>query len=108
MLRREDVSPIQELRFSADGSRLVARSKARLEIWLTSALDQPPRTFSLPAIAGAEIAADGARVLAWNAKSAAVWETATGREVLRMEAAENFRRGTIAAAGAFSLAPLMK
>lgn len=99
-LPRTDASPIQELRFSADGTRLVARSKARVEIWLTRALDQPPRAFTLPgAITGAEIAADGARVLAWNAKSAAVWETATGREILRVEAAENFRRGSIAAAG---------
>jgi WD40 repeat protein len=102
-LARTGTQPIDELSFSADGSRLAARSKDHIEIWKCDALDQPPLALTLEGgIKGAAISADGARVLGWNAQRAEVWSTggqASGRSLFQMTPEENFGRGALAASG---------
>ena len=99
-LARSDSLPIAALQFSADGSRLLARSAKRIEVCLTSAIAQPPRVFAMEdGIDDARISADGARVLAWNAKRACAWDTVTGAELVRVSATTKFSRGALAASG---------
>ncbi len=98
---RKLTAPILELCFSTDESHLIARSAEGVETWPAAALGQPPAVIQLQAgIKGAGISADGSRVLVWNTREAAAWDSATQRVVLQMPAAAAFRRGSLAAGGA--------
>jgi WD40 repeat protein len=98
-LPRAGAEPIDALRFSADGSRLLGRSKDRLEVW-RSDVTATPLTFTLSGgVTDAAISADGARMLGWNAQRAAVWDTGSGRPLLQVAAQNAFRRGALAAGG---------
>ncbi len=99
VLARTGTEPINDLRFSADGSRLLARSRDRVEVWRCAQPEQP-LSFSLDGgIRGAAISADGSRVLAWNAKRATVWEAESGQAKLAVAAQADFRQGALAAGG---------
>ena len=99
-LMRGDATPIGDLRFSGAGSRLLARSKERVELWLASAPGSVPQAVTLGAeIKGAEPDSSGTRVLVWGAKEALVWDAAPGRELLRMRARQQFGQGAMAADG---------
>ena len=99
-LPRADATPVLELRFSADGSHLLARAKERVEVWRTGALDQPPLRIALPEeIKGTDVSADGSRVLVWGTKHAAIWDTSTAAEVLHVQVEKRIQRGAIAGNG---------
>lgn len=99
-LTRAGGEPVDELRFSADGSLLIARSKDRVEMWACSAPERPPLAVQLDgAVLGCAVSADGTRVLAWTSKRGAVWDTATGREISAMDAQDEFKEGSLAASG---------
>ena len=93
-------SSIVALQFSADGSRLLARSATRMEVCLTSEIARPPLVLAMEdGIDDARISADGARVLAWNGKRACVWDTNTGAQLCEIPATTNLSRGALAANG---------
>jgi WD40 repeat protein len=99
-LLRSGTQPIAALDFSADGSRLLARSPDCVEVWKCDAPEQPPLPFTLEGgIRGAAISADGSRVLAWNAQRAAVFDPASAQPLLQVAAQAEFRRGALAASG---------
>ncbi|MGB8166857.1 MAG: WD40 repeat domain-containing serine/threonine protein kinase [Chthoniobacteraceae bacterium] len=98
-LQRAGSEPIEDLRFSADGSHLLGRSKDRVEVWRADA-PIAPRTFTLDGgFSDAAISSDGARMFGWNAKRAAVWDAAWGERVLEVTADAEFKRGALAASG---------
>lgn len=99
-LRREGQQAIDDLRFSADGSHLLTRSKELIEVWKSSAPEQAPATFTLEGgVLDAAISGDGSSVLIWNSKRAAVFATATKQPLLQTTAQKNFRKGALAAGG---------
>jgi serine/threonine protein kinase/WD40 repeat protein len=98
--RPELSSPIVALQFSADGGHLLARSAKHVDVYLTSAIAQPPLGFAMEdGIDDARISADGAHVLAWNGKRACVWDTGTGAELLQIPAMTRFGRVALAGSG---------
>jgi serine/threonine protein kinase/WD40 repeat protein len=107
-LARASSAPIEELSFSANGSRILARVKDHLEIWECAAPGtsgpsplKPPLAVSLSSgIKGASLSADGARAFAWSENEAVVWDTASGGEILRARPARRFIAGALAAGGA--------
>ncbi len=99
-LKRQSESRCTELKFSADGSRLVARSASGLEVWNGNSLDLPPLMLRLnDGLEGLALSGDGLHVAAWNPKRAAVWDTKTGATVLEVLCQSRFRRGALAANG---------
>ncbi len=100
VLPRQGTGPVLELRFSADGSHLLALFRERIEVWLTQGPTPTAPAFTLEgAWKGVDLTADGSRFLAWNAKEAVVCETATGANLLRVETADQFRNGSLGAGG---------
>jgi WD40 repeat protein len=99
MLPRTGQQPAAELRFSSDGSTLIARSADRVEIWPSNALG-PPQTLTLDGeILGAAISADGSRVLAWTGKRAAVWDAGSGQALVQCLATETMHTAVLSADG---------
>ncbi|MBE2283804.1 MAG: protein kinase [Prosthecobacter sp.] len=100
-LARDRSKAVRELQFSADGSRLAARSAEQVEIWeCGSSWESPPQLFLLEGgVAGAKLSADGKRLLVWNARRAAVFETVSKRALLQIEAREKFRGGALSGNG---------
>jgi len=99
-LPRSDAQPIAELRFSADGTHLAARSKDRVEVWNCAAPDQPPIVRMLDGgVRGVAISADGVRVLAWNTQRAVVFAGGANEPILAVTAQDGFRQGSLAAGG---------
>lgn len=92
--------PIVDLQFSTDGARLLARGKANATVW-RSGPDSEPLILSLEdgEVSGARLSADGGRVLLWNGKEAAVWNTDTGSEVWRAAAQKSVRHAALSADG---------
>lgn len=100
LLVRTGTAPIEELRFSADGSHLLARTKEGVEIWKCATPQEPPLALTLDGgVNGADFSADGGRVLTWNPQRAVVWDTAAGKAILDLPAQKDFRRGALAASG---------
>ncbi len=99
-LTRDPPAPVQDLRFSADGSRLMARCAERVEILNAATPAASPVVVTIPeGVKGAEISADGTRVLVWNAERAAVWDTALTKELLSVPRRQEIRRTVLAAGG---------
>ncbi|MBX7211279.1 MAG: protein kinase [Verrucomicrobiaceae bacterium] len=99
-LSRAQPAPILELRFSADGTRLLARGKEHVEVWNATAPSSSPFAIPFPGgIKGSAITADGSRVLTWNAERAVVWDTAAQKELLAVQKREEIRGAVIAAGG---------
>ena len=100
VLARTAPGPIEHLRFSTDGSRLLAQTKVKVEIWATETSTQSPMVLTLDGeIKGVDFSGDGSRALLWNAKEAVVWDATTDKELLRIQPNEEFRGGAIAADG---------
>lgn len=102
-LERATQGKAEDLRFSGDGMHLLLRTATEVEVWnLSGKSGKASRVFDLPGgVVGAEISQDGARLLAWNSKTATVWETADGTERFKLpeDPSRNIRRGTLAASG---------
>jgi WD40 repeat protein len=91
---------VERLRFSADGSHLLARSSDLAEVWKCSAADPSPVAFPLEGgVRDAAISADGSKVFVWNGKRAAVFATASNQALFQVTAEESFRHGALAAEG---------
>lgn len=100
-LRRKYTTPILEMGVSTDQSHLIARSAEGIETWTIAAIVQPPWSIALPdGIKGASLSADGSRLLVWNTRQAAVWDTSSRQAVLHLHAGISFRSGVLAAGGA--------
>ena len=100
ILTREQAAPVLDLRFSADGSKLMARGKERVEIWSAATPLAPPVVPAFPGgIKGAGLCADGSRLLLWNAERAAVWDADTPKELRTVAKRQEFRNAVIAAGG---------
>ncbi len=100
-LRRKYTGPILELGVSTDQSHLIARSAEGIETWTMAAIEQTPWSIALPdGIKGASLSADGSRLLVWNTRQAAVWDTSARKAVLQLSADITFRSGVLAAGGA--------
>ena len=99
-LPRASKEPIVDLRFSADGSRLLARGKDSVEIWASGSSTTTPFVLPLPGgIKGASLSADGSRVLVWNQDRAVVWEVGSQKELLAVSKRVNIAKATLAANG---------
>lgn len=96
----DKADPIHDLRFSADGAWLLARSGSRVAVWSTQDLAAEPfmLSFSSPVL-GAVMEAGGGRFLTWTAKEGVVADATSRRELLRMSPREKFVRGAMAAGG---------
>ncbi|MGV3662116.1 MAG: WD40 repeat domain-containing serine/threonine-protein kinase [Prosthecobacter sp.] len=96
----DKADPVKDLRFSADGAWLLARSGSRVAVWSTHALAAEPfmLTFTGPVL-GALIEAKGGRLLAWTAKEGVIGDAASRAELLRMSSREKFSQGAMAAGG---------
>lgn len=104
-LPRSGSEPVVALAFSGDGSHLLARGKVLVELWACARTEESPRVFSLEGgIAGASLSGDGGRLLAWNARRAAVFDSQSGSLVREVTPRSTFLQGHLAGNGSrFSL-----
>lgn len=99
-LPRGAAEPAADLSFSADGSRLMARSKAGVEVWDGAATREKPWLLLLDGgVVGAALSANGRRVMAWNKARAAVWDETSPGPLLQVQAQSRFMHGALAAGG---------
>jgi serine/threonine protein kinase/WD40 repeat protein len=92
---------ILDLRFSADGSRLLARCQQDVEVWTTASSSLCHIPFP-SGTKGARLSADGSRVLVWDANTASIWDAdsaASPKALLTVEKREGFASGELAASG---------
>jgi len=99
-LARSGASAVRHLSVSTDGSRLLARSLDRVEIWDRSALTNAPVTLTLNGgVKGAVLNASGKTALLWNDKKAVVMAVNSTSILIQMEARRTFREGAVVGEG---------
>ena len=98
-LPRTGAQPLDDVQFSADGARLIARSKDRVEVWKCDAIGAPISYTLDDELLGCALSADGARALTWTEKRAAVFDTISGKALREMTAQSDFIQGALAAEG---------
>jgi WD40 repeat protein len=100
VLTRTGSESVTDLRFSATGDELIARSADRIEAW-KSADPQSSQTFCLAGgeIRGAAISSDGTRILAWSEKQGAVWDAVSGQPLLQCPATAAIHTAVLCADG---------
>ena len=99
-MTRDLPAGVLNLRFSADGSHLMAQTSDRVEIFLATMPAAPAFVLTMPdGINGADISGDGSRVVIWNAGRAVVWDTVLKKELLTVPKRKEIRKAVIAAGG---------
>jgi len=97
---REGKARLGSLRFAADGLRLLGHSPESAEVWdCAKPLEEPKHLSVEGGVRRSAISADGSRVLVWNARRASLFEVDSGKLLLDVTAAEEFRNGSLAASG---------
>lgn len=99
-LPRMSSTPVEELSFSADGRRLLARTATGLEVWSMDAMKADPRYLTLDGrLKGAKIARDGVHVLGWSSREACVWDTVSSERLVTIPARKEFVNAALSARG---------